>query len=88
MSEAEIISHASQALLLVLVLSLPPIVVAALVGVLVGLVQALTQIQEQTISFAFKLASIVLVIFMIMGWIGSELLGYAVDSFNRVQRIQ
>ena len=87
MSEAEIISHASRALLLVLVLSLPPIVVAALVGVFVGLVQALTQIQEQTISFAFKLASIILLIFMIMGWIGSELIGYAVDSFNRVQRV-
>ena len=88
MPEAEIVSHASRALLLVLLLSLPPIVVAALVGVIVGLVQALTQIQEQTISFAFKLASIILVIFMIMGWIGSELLGYAADSFNRVQRIR
>ncbi len=88
MSEAEIVSHASRALLLVLVLSLPPIVVAALVGVLVGLVQALTQIQEQTISFAFKLASIILVIFMIMGWVGSELIGYATDSFNRVQRVR
>lgn len=87
MSEADIISHASRALLLVLVLSLPPIVVAALVGVVVGLIQALTQIQEQTISFAFKLASIVLVIFMMMGWIGSELLGYAADSFNRVERV-
>ncbi|MDE0062050.1 MAG: type III secretion system export apparatus subunit SctS [Gammaproteobacteria bacterium] len=88
MPEAEIVSHASRALLLVLVLSLPPIVVAALVGVFVGLVQALTQIQEQTISFAFKLASIILVIFVIMGWIGSELIGYAADSFNRVQRIR
>ncbi len=87
MSEADIISHASRALLLVLVLSLPPIVVAALVGVFVGLIQALTQIQEQTISFAFKLASIVLVIFMMMGWIGSELLGYAADSFHRVALI-
>ena len=87
MSEAEIISHASRALLLVLILSLPPIVVAAMVGILVGLIQALTQIQEQTISFAVKLASIVLVIFMLMGWIGSELLGYAVESFNRIAHI-
>ena len=87
MSEAEIISHASRALLLVLVLSLPPILVAAAVGIVVGLVQALTQIQEQTISFAFKLASIVLVLFMVMGWIGSELLGYAAESFDRIERI-
>lgn len=88
MSEVEVISHASNALLLVLVLSLPPIVVAALVGIVVGLIQALTQIQEQTISFAFKLTAIILVIFMIMGWIGSELLGYAADSFDRVQRVR
>ena len=87
MSEAEIISHASRALLLVLILSLPPIVVAAVVGIVVGLIQALTQIQEQTISFAFKLTSIVLVIFMVMGWIGSELLGYAAESFNRIARV-
>ena len=66
MSEAEIISHASRALLLVLMLSLPPILAAAVVGIVVGLIQALTQIQEQTISFAFKQASIVLVIFMVM----------------------
>lgn len=87
MSEVEVISHASNALLLVLVLSLPPIVVAALVGIVVGLIQALTQIQEQTISFAFKLTAIILVIFMIMGWLGSELIGYAADSFDRVQRV-
>lgn len=88
MPETEIISHASRALLLVLVLSLPPIVVAAAVGVLIGLVQALTQIQEQTISFAFKLASIILVIFMTMGWLGSELIGYAADSFARIERVR
>ena len=88
MPEAEIINHAARALLLVLVLSLPPILVAAVVGVLVGLVQALTQIQEQTISFAFKLTAIILVIFMMMGWLGSELIGYAADSFNRVERVR
>ena len=87
MSETEIISHASRALLLVLVLSLPPIVVAAVVGIVVGLVQALTQIQEQTISFAFKLASIVLVLFLVMGWLGSELLGYTAESFNKIEHV-
>ena len=87
MSEAEIISHASRALLLVLMLSLPPILVAAVVGIVVGLIQALTQIQEQTISFAFKLASIILVIFMVAGWIGSELLGYAAESFDKIKGI-
>ena len=47
-----------KAMMMILYLSLPPIVMAALVGVIVGLVQALTQIQDQTISFAFKLIAI------------------------------
>ena len=88
MSEAEIINHSAQALLLVLVLSMPPIAVASLVGIIVGLFQALTQIQEQTISFAFKLAAIILVIFLTMGWVGAELISYGMESFDRIERIR
>ena len=88
MSEAEILNHSAQALMLVLILSMPPIAVASLVGIIIGLFQALTQIQEQTISFAFKLAAIILVIFVTMGWAGSELINYGVESFNRIERIR
>ena len=88
MSEAEIITHASRALLLVLILSLPPIAVAAFVGVGVALIQALTQVQEQTISFAFKLAAIILVIFATSGWIGSELIAYGADAFARIETVK
>ena len=88
MSEAEILNHSAQALMLVLILSMPPIAVASLVGILIGLFQALTQIQEQTISFAFKLAAIILVIFVTMGWVGAELINYGVESFNRIERIR
>ena len=88
MAEAEIINHSAQALLLVLVLSMPPIAVASLVGIVVGLFQALTQIQEQTISFAFKLAAIILVIFLTMGWVGAELISYGAESFARIERIR
>jgi type III secretion protein S len=44
-------SNLIQAMLLVLWLSLPPIVVASVVGILFSLIQALTQILEQTLSF-------------------------------------
>ena len=85
MSEAEIINHASQALLLVLLLTLPPIVAAALVGTLVSLVQALTQVQEQTLSFAFKLVAVMAVLILLSGWIGAELISYASRSFDAIQ---
>lgn len=87
MTEAEIISHASHALLLVLILSLPPIVAAALIGTLVSLVQALTQIQEQTISFAFKLIAVIGVLAVTAAWVGDELLSYAHGSFNLIEHL-
>ncbi len=88
MDETEIVAHASRALLLILVLSLPPIVVASLVGIFVALIQALTQLQEQTISFAVKLVAIMIVIFVTMGSMGAELMAYATQAFHSVARVR
>ncbi len=46
----DLVSFLTKALYLVLWLSLPPIIVASVVGTLFSLFQALTQIQEQTLS--------------------------------------
>ena len=82
MEDVEIINLTSRALLLVLMLSLPPIVVAAAVGVLVSLIQALTQIQEQTLGFAVKLIAVILTIFATAKWLGSTLFEYTVLIFD------
>ena len=82
MEEAQILDLASRALLLVLMLSLPPIVVAAGVGVLVSLVQALTQVQEQTLGFAIKLIAVVITLFATAKWLGSTLLEYTLLIFD------
>ena len=87
MSEGEIVQHASNAMLLVLMLSMPPIIVAALVGLIVSLIQALTQIQEQTISFAFKLIAIVVTMFLTMGQLGEELFAYGKISFSKISEV-
>ena len=52
MGTVDLVSYMTQALYLVLWLSLPPIAVAAIVGTLFSLFQALTQIQEQTLSLS------------------------------------
>ena len=44
-----------------------PIVVATVIGILVSLIQALTQIQEQTLSFAIKLIAISGTLLLAMG---------------------
>ena len=58
MSQAQLLDYARTCLVLVLRLSLIPIIVATVIGILVSLLQALTQIQEQTLGFAVKLIAI------------------------------
>jgi type III secretion protein S len=82
MNEAMVIHHAGTAMLLVLILSMPPIIVATVIGVLVSLIQALTQIQEQTLGFAVKLVAVVVTLFAIAPWLGDQLREYTVMLFR------
>ncbi|VTU22807.1 Flagellar biosynthetic protein FliQ [Variovorax sp. PBL-H6] len=84
MEVVDIVSHAVRALLLVLWLSLPPIVVASVVGTLFSLVQALTQIQEQTLSFAIKLVAVGLTLFLTARWVGGEIFNYTITLFDAI----
>jgi type III secretion HrpO family protein len=82
MNEALIISVTAKALILVLVLSMPPILVATFVGLMISLLQALTQIQEQTLGFAVKLICVTVVLGLTTYWIGGELFAYTSFLFN------
>lgn len=87
MIQAQVAELTSQALLLVLYLSLPPILAAALVGTLVSLLQALTQIQEQTLSFSIKLFVVVVTIFITARWQGEELYNFAFNIFDNISTL-
>ena len=73
-----------KALMLVLLLSLPPIIVASLVGVLISLMQAVTQIQDQTLSFAFRLVAVIITLFISVQWVGEQILLYALNIYDRI----
>jgi type III secretion protein S len=80
--EVTAINYAVQALYLVLMLSLPPIVVASVVGIIFSLIQAITQLQEQTLSFGVKLIAVIATLFMLGGWLSGQILRYANEIFN------
>ncbi|MGX8940029.1 EscS/YscS/HrcS family type III secretion system export apparatus protein [Symbiopectobacterium sp. Eva_TO] len=73
----EIAFAGNKALYLILTMSALPIVVATIVGLLVGLFQTVTQLQEQTLPFGVKLLSVALCLFLISGWYGDIMLNYA-----------
>lgn len=82
MGQAQLLDYAQKCLILVLQLSLIPICVATVIGVLVSLLQALTQIQEQTLGFAVKLIAISIAIMAAASWMGGELVLYTQDIFT------
>ena len=73
MLNSEALQLVYQALWLVLMLSAPPVLAAAVVGLLIALVQAATQIQEQTLQYALKFFAIVLTIFVTASLLGSSM---------------
>ena len=83
MNQAELLDYAQKCLILMLKLSMIPIAVATVIGILVSLLQALTQIQEQTLGFAVKLITISLTIMACASWMGGELLLYTQEIFTR-----
>lgn len=87
MVEQAAISYASKAMYLVLIISMPPIVVGSVVGLLFSLFQAITQLQEQTLSFGVKLIAVSLTILATAGWLGGMLLAYGDEIFTNFNLI-
>jgi type III secretion protein S len=87
MNSADVVAYVVQALTLTLILSMPAIAVAAIVGTLFSLLQALTQIQEQTLSFAIKLIAVGLTLFLTASWLGGELMNYTLAIFDNLPRV-
>lgn len=72
----------NQGLLMILVLSGPPIVISMFVGILISLFQAVTQIQEQTLTFVPKMLIIFGVLAALGPWLGSQILRFAQTCFG------
>ena len=82
MSHSQLLEYAQTCMILVLKVSMIPIVVATVIGLLVSLLQALTQIQEQTLGFAVKLIAISIAIMAAASWMGGEIMLYTQDIFT------
>lgn len=81
MFQSQVIQLAYQGLLLILILSAPPILISMFFGVLVAIFQAATQIQEQTLSFTIKLVAVTLTLMLMGGWLGAQIMQFANNIF-------
>ena len=81
---ADSLTFFQQGLWLIIMLSAPPLLVATLCGVIVSLVQAVTQIQDQTLPYVVKLMAVAITLGATGRWIGSELIQVTNAAINLI----
>lgn len=85
--EGYVMSLCTQALYLILLLSAPMLVSALGVGLVISILQATTQVQEQTLSFVPKIVATFLSIIVCGTWIANMLSTFAVRVFSDIARM-
>jgi flagellar biosynthesis protein FliQ len=68
-----------EALLVALLLSAPPLLAALLVGLVTGLLQAATQLQEHAIGAVPRIAAVIAALIVVGPWMGSRLARFAAE---------
>ena len=69
-------------LILALIVSAPMLIIGLVVGIVVSMLQAVTQIQEQTLSFIPKIVAMVGSAVVLMPWISHRLIEYSTAIFS------
>ncbi|HTW40778.1 MAG TPA: flagellar biosynthesis protein FliQ [Solirubrobacteraceae bacterium] len=84
MNQDTVVNLASQAMSLALKVAGPILLVALVVGLLVSVFQAVTQIQEQSLSLIPKIAAVAVVIVVLGPWMLGQLVTYTAALFNSI----
>jgi flagellar biosynthesis protein FliQ len=82
-----IIRIVSEGLLLVLVVSGPPILLSMVVGLAISLFQAVTQLQEQTLTFVPKMIVIFGSLAILGPWMGALTVRFALKCFEQFPQL-
>ena len=87
MEPAELTRLTTVALYLALILSGPALLTSLVVGLSIGLVQAVTQVQEQTLTFVPKLVAVGLVLTLTGGALSAELARFTQALFEALPEL-
>jgi type III secretion protein S len=76
-----------EALVVVLVVSAPPLLAALAVGLVTGVLQAATQIQEPTVGVVPRLGAVLVTLAVAAPWIGARVVRFAQSCLDLLPRI-
>jgi flagellar biosynthetic protein FliQ len=84
MDIAAVIDISRQALWMVVLISAPLLIVSLAVGLVIGIIQAATSINEATLSFIPKLAALAITLAVVGGWQLATLVDYTRSLYQRI----
>jgi flagellar biosynthetic protein FliQ len=84
MDTAMVVELGRESLLVAVMIASPMLAIALAVGLLVGIVQAATSINEMTLSFIPKIAALVIVLMILGSWQISVLVDFTRRLFERI----
>lgn len=84
MSETFVVSIGKQAIITALTVAAPVLIISMVVGLLISLFQAVTQIQEQTLTFVPKMLAIIAVFIILGPWMLQTLVQFIQNMLNNI----
>ncbi|MBL4759238.1 MAG: flagellar biosynthesis protein FliQ [Mariprofundaceae bacterium] len=84
MDPDSVIQLGSEAVKMVLFISLPMLAVALIVGIAISLFQAVTQIQEMTLTFVPKIIAVFAAMIIAAPWMTERMVSFTRDIFNMI----
>lgn len=88
MDSVEVINVVRDGVWVLIIISAPLMMTALVVGLAVSLVQALTQIQEMTLTFVPKILSMLIVMILVLPFMMQSLQDYTEQLFTRIADIE
>ena len=87
MNPQDAIDIGRDAILMALLIASPILLAGVVIGLFIGLMQALTQIQDQTISFVPKIMATFVVVALCLPWLVQRMVEYSEDLINNIPMI-
>ena len=87
MEDAVFLTLTQNVLILILILSTPVLVISMVVGLVISIFQAVTQIQESTLTFVPKIIAGILTLIILMPWMLNMFVARTTEMFDYIQTI-
>ena len=85
MNEVDALDLIHRAIWTVIMVSAPAVIAAMVVGIVIALLQALTQVQEATLTFVPKILAIFIAMAVSAHFMGGHINTFAIDAFARIE---